>query len=76
MNRIKPAIFGSEVYAKEDLVAEIGAVFLASELQVGISFDKSVAYLQGWLRALRNDPKMIIHASAQAEKAINLIMNR
>ena len=64
--------FGSEDYSKEELVAEIGASFLCN--MVGIESEKvfknSVAYIQSWLKALKNDPKMIVHASAQAEKAV------
>lgn len=69
----KNAAFGS----KEELVAEIGSCFLnaTAGLQTESSFRNSTAYLQGWLKALKNDPKMIVHASAQAEKAAEYILN-
>ena len=67
----------SKSYAKEELVAEIGACMLNS--LVGISNDKlfnnSVAYIGGWIKALQNDHSLIIYASARAEKAVNLIID-
>ena len=73
----KNAAFGSKDYSKEELVAEIGSCFLTSTagLTTESSFRNSAAYLQGWLKALKDDPKMIINASAQAEKAAEYILN-
>ena len=73
----KKAAFGSEEYSKEELVAELGACFLNSTagLTTENSFRNSTAYIQGWLRALKNDPKMIVNASSQAEKATEYILN-
>lgn len=69
--------FGSETYSQEELVAEIGSAMCLNK--VGIECDKafknSIGYLQGWLKALKNDPKMIVFASAQAEKATKYIFN-
>lgn len=69
--------FGSETYSQEELVAEIGSAICLNK--VGIDCDKafrnSVGYLQGWLKALGNDPKMIVFASAQAEKAVKYMFN-
>lgn len=73
----KNAAFGGKDYSKEELVAEIGSCFLNSTagLQTENSFRNSAAYLQGWLKALKDDPKMIVNASAQAEKAAEYILN-
>jgi antirestriction protein ArdC len=73
----KKAAFGSKEYSKEELVAEIGSCFLNSQagLTTESSFRNSTAYLQNWMTALKNDPKMIIQASAQAEKAAEYILN-
>ena len=73
----KKAAFGSKDYSKEELVAEIGSCFLNSTagLNTENSFRNSTAYLQGWLKALKDDPKMIINASTQAEKAAEYILN-
>ena len=36
--------------------------------------DNSAAYIQSWLRKLRNDTKLVIHAAAQAQKAADHIL--
>lgn len=70
--------FGSERYSKEELVAEIGASFLCSEVGINTEklFDNSVAYIQSWLRALKNDKTLIVQAARQAQKAVDYILNR
>ena len=66
-----------EEYAKEELVAEIGASFLMAdhELTTEFSFKNSTAYLQNWISALKNDPKLIICASGKAQLAADYIYN-
>ena len=61
------AAFGSEDYSKEDLIAEIGAAGALSLLGIETpdSFTNSVAYVQSWIQALRNDPRMIVSASSK-----------
>lgn len=68
--------FGDESYSKEELVAEIGSALLMNLL--GIETDGSIqnnaAYIQNWIRALRNDKKLIVSAAGKATKAVELIM--
>jgi len=67
--------FGSAPYAKEELVAELGASYLSGIAGIQLTQeDNSVAYLQGWLKALKNDPKLLIQASGQAQKAADYIL--
>lgn len=69
--------FGSTDYSKEELVAEFGSAFLCAE--AGISpavIDNQAAYIQGWLKALKNDSKLLVNAAAQAQKAADWIMGR
>ena len=72
----KMAAFGSADYSREELVAETGSAMLCTK--VGIDCDKafknSVAYIQSWLKALKNDNKMIVWAASRAEKAAKYIM--
>ena len=74
---LKKASFGSEIYSKEELTAEISAAALLNTL--GIETDHSVqnssAYICGWLKALQNDRRLIVQAAGQAEKAVNMILN-
>ncbi len=71
------APFGSAVYSKEELCAEMGAAFLCAE--AGISnavIGNQAAYVAGWLKKLRDDRKLLIHAAAQAQHAVDYILNR
>lgn len=63
-------------YAMNELVAEIGACYLASEIGVPQSDDLSNhnAYLGHWLTELENDPKAIFKAATQASKAADFIL--
>ena len=71
------AAFGSLTYSKEELVAEMGSAMLSSVagLDIEKTIKNSVAYLQGWLSALKNDPKMIVSAAGKAEKAVEYILH-
>lgn len=79
LNRLsKTACFGSEEYSREELVAEIGAAALVNHagLETSSSFRNSAAYIQSWLKALKDDKRMIVSAAGQAEKACGLILNQ
>ena len=72
----KTAYFGSDAYSKEELVAEIGAATLvnAAGLETSSSFRNNAAYIQNWLKVLKNDKRFIINAATKAEKAVSLIL--
>jgi len=70
------APFGSPTYSFEEIIAEMAAAYLCAE--TGISpavFDNEAAYIQGWLKKLRDDRSLVIHAAAQAQKAADYILN-
>lgn len=73
----KLVAFGSEDYSKEELVAELGSANLMNIIGIETrkSFRNSSAYIQSWLRVLKNDVKFIVSASSKAEKAVNYILN-
>ena len=68
---------GSEEYSKEELVAELGSASLMNIIGIETkkSFKNSTAYIQSWIRVLKNDVKFIVSASSKAEKAVNYILN-
>jgi len=73
---VEPNKFGSEPYSIEELTAEIGACYLNSVSGIiNKEFDNSMAYIQGWIKALRNDRRMIVYASGQAQRATDYILN-
>jgi len=64
--------FGSTNYSKEELVAEMGAAFLCGLCGIANrTVDQSAAYMQGWLRRLRQDKTLLVAAAAQAQRAAN-----
>lgn len=65
-----------EDYSKEELVAEIGAAMLVSYCGIDSekAFNNSIGYLQGWLKHLRDDKRLIVFASGAAEKAVKFIL--
>lgn len=78
LDRIKKvAAFGSDDYGKEELVAEIGAAALVNTcgLETTKSFKNSAAYLQNWMQAIKANPKMVVTACGQAQKAVDYILN-
>ena len=78
LNRLKKsAAFGNDDYSLEELVAEIGSSSILATLGIESkdTFRNSAAYIQNWLKALKNDKKMIVTASSRAEKAIKFILN-
>lgn len=74
LNRIKAAKFGSEDYAFEELVAELGASMLCSNFEISAQLQHA-SYIASWLKALKNDRKYILKASAQAQKAFDYLTN-
>ena len=77
LNRIdSDAAFGSELYSKEELVAELGSAFLVNHagLETSSSFRNSAGYIQAWLKALKDDKRLIVSAAGKADKTVNLIL--
>lgn len=71
--------FGSKEYAREELVAELGSVFLQSKLGVkleGEHFDNHSAYINSWIEILKNDPNELFRAASKAEKATEYLHER
>ena len=60
--------FGSEAYAKEELRAEISAMMTGQRVGVGHDPSRGAAYVEGWLKALKDDPREIYRASSEAQK--------
>lgn len=65
----------SNSYAKEELVAECGAAFLCGKAGIeNKTIDNSAAYLKAWLKRLKDDPKLIVHAAQAAQKAADFVL--
>lgn len=76
-NRDLSNIFGSESYAREELVAEITSFLVGTQCGLGHEpNDNNIAYLKSWSKAIRNDPSYLFKAVKDADKAANLILGK
>lgn len=66
-----------EAYAREELVAELGASFLCAKAGFQSRTAKnSAAYVQSWLKALRHDKRFLFWAAGNAQKASDWILGK
>lgn len=73
--RTEWATFGSDPYAKEELVAEMGAAMLGGIAGLNPDLDENqAAYIANWLGKLKDDRKLVVQAAAQAQKAADIIL--
>lgn len=69
--------FGNDNYAKEELVAELGGAMLSAIAKVDAEPRADHAkYLNGWIKGLKDQPKMILTAASKAEKASQYIIEQ
>ncbi len=65
--------FGSEDYGREELVAELTSSFCCAAVGIDNTIPASASYVDSWLQSLQNDPKAVVIAAAQAQKAADYI---
>lgn len=64
------AAFGDDNYSKEELIAEIGAAMMCAVCGIdNTTIENSAAYINGWLRALKEDQRLIVQAAGKAQRA-------
>ena len=67
--------FGYEGYAREELVAELGAAFLCADIGMTPEpREDHTQYLQHWLMLLKADRRAIFAAAAHAQRAADYVM--
>lgn len=75
LNRDLTGRFGSESYAFEELVADIGAGFISKEFGREYMFSQNnIKYLESWIKILQDKPKTIITACSMAQKAADYLL--
>ena len=77
LNRETSSDMNSETYAKEELVAEISSMFVSAETgipQTQEHFDNHAAYVDHWVKAIKEDPNALFRAVNQAQKASEEIL--
>ncbi len=66
--------FGDEGYAMEELVAELGAAFLAADLALTPEVrDDHAAYIASWIKVLKDDKRAIFTAASHAQRAADFL---
>ncbi len=66
--------FGDDGYAREELVAELGAAFLCADLGLRLE-DRAdhAAYIGNWLSVLKEDKRAVFAAAAHAQRAADYL---
>ena len=66
--------WGDEGYAREELVAELGAAFLCADLGLELQpREDHAAYIGSWLDVLKNDKRFVFSAAAHAQRAVDFL---
>lgn len=76
LDRDQTGRFGSQDYAKEELVAELSSLFISERLGIGLGKEheeQHAAYLQSWMKVIADDPKFLFRAASQAEKVMTFL---
>ncbi len=76
LNRPLDNTFGSQAYAYEELVAELGSVFMGIHLpieQTQYHIDNHAAYVQAWIQGIKKQPDVLIRAIREAERAADYL---
>jgi antirestriction protein ArdC len=69
--------FADHAYAREELVAEIGAAYLCADLNITLEpRPDHAAYIATWLTVLRSDKRAIFNAAALAQKAVDWLLEK
>lgn len=75
LNRSQSADKESKEYCFEELVAELGAMFLCSSFGISIAENRHSEYLKGYLYNLKNDKNLLWKAASQAQKAFDYLQS-
>jgi len=76
LDRLSIVRFGSNEYAAEELVAELGAAFLCAHLGIATEQRKDhAAYLSAWLAGLKAEPKMLWTVASKAQAALDYLIS-
>jgi antirestriction protein ArdC len=68
--------FGSESYAREELVAELSSLFAGAQLGIPHNGDSHAAYVGHWIKILQEDHREIFRAASKAAKAVEFVMSQ
>lgn len=77
LNRPMGVIFGDDDYAREEVIAELTAAFTGTQMNVFVEPSKdSIAYLNGWIKVLKQSPEFIFNLLDDVVIASNYIVEQ
>lgn len=65
--------FGSESYAREEMIAETASHIMGVELGIGHDPGQHAAYIHHWMKIAKADPSFLYTAAAAAEKICDFV---
>lgn len=69
--------FGSDRYGREELVAEFTSAFLCAEAGIDpLEIENQAAYLRSWRETIKADPRLVLIAAGQAQRAADYVLGR
>lgn len=68
--------FGDDPYAQEELVAELCAAMLCGTAGIEVTYEQSASYIQHWRERFQGDPRLLISAAGQAQRAADWISGK
>ena len=81
LSRKMGSYFGSDDYAFEELVAEMGASLLCRHYNVlptdplEDGLENQIAYLANWCKRIKSNPRLLIQAGSKAQRAVDYILD-
>lgn len=76
LNRYISNAFGGHAYGLEELAAEMTATMLCGEAGIESTMENSAAYLASWITTIKEDPRVLVRAAGQAQRAADLVLGR
>jgi antirestriction protein ArdC len=76
LNRPQSNGFGTDEYAREELVAELCSAFASAETGVPFDDKNHAAYIGSWLEALKGDKHAVFAAAKDASKAVDYLLEK
>lgn len=75
LNRDLSGHFGSDSYAYEELIADIGAGFISQEFGQPYLFSQNnIKYIESWIKELTDKPRTLLSACSKAKEAYTYLM--
>lgn len=74
LNRDMSGHFGTESYAREELRAEISSMMTAGQIGLPHNTESHASYVKSWIKVLKEDPKEIFRAAADASKISEMLL--